>query len=173
MGMFSDLQTDRQLALKLFPRRKSTLAGFVVGRNAEAVSVLRRLSANDANHDPLIYLHGVRGCGKSHLLQAVCHESAAAPGEVMYLPMRDLLAAEPAVLDGLESGRLVAVDDVDAVAGHTDWEIAVFKLFDAARAVGVRLIFAAGAAPAAIAWTLRFGFPAGLRVGIAGVAVGR
>lgn len=154
MGMFSDLQTDRQLALKLFPRRKSTLAGFVVGRNAEAVSVLRRLSANDANHDPLIYLHGVRGCGKSHLLQAVCHESAAAPGEVMYLPMRDLLAAEPAVLDGLESGRLVAVDDVDAVAGHTDWEIAVFKLFDAARAVGVRLIFAAGAAPAAIAWTL-------------------
>ena len=154
MGIFSDLQADRQLALKLFPQRKSTLAGFVVGRNAEAVSVLRRLAADDVNHDPLIYLHGVRSCGKSHLLQAVCHEYSEAPGEVVYLPMGDLMAAEPALLDGLESGRLIAVDDVDAVAGRADWEIALFRLFDAARAVGVRLIFAAGAAPAAIAWTL-------------------
>lgn len=154
MGTFSDSQADRQLALRLFPRRKSTLAGFVVGRNAEAVSVLRRLLADDANHDALIYLHGAPGCGKSHLLQAACHGYPNAAGEVVYLPMRDIAAAAPALLDGLERGRLIAVDDVDAVAGRADWEVALFRLFNAARAEGARLVFAAAAAPTAIAWTL-------------------
>jgi len=99
--------------------------------------------------EPLIYLYGPSGTGKSHLLQASCH---AGTGETLYLPLAEL-ARFPAqeVLQGVDSLGRVCVDDIHAVLGGASWERALFNLVNAARQRGCRLVIAGNAAPRALA----------------------
>jgi len=96
------------------------------------------------------------GCGavmgpeKTHLLQAVC----AAARTAAYLPLDRSSTLPPAALVGFESCRVLCLDDVDAVAGDLAWEHALFRLFNDAAELRTRLIFAAGAAPRQLAWSL-------------------
>jgi DnaA family protein len=101
-------------------------------------------------------LWGSRGCGKTHLLQAVCAAAGAAPagGPAAYFPLDRSVALPPQALAGFESCRVLCIDDVDAVAGNLEWEQALFRLFNEASELQSRLIFAAGAAPRQIDWRL-------------------
>ena len=65
----------KQLALELSAPPAPSLENFIVGRNAAALAALRALS-QQTQGDGVIYLFGEKGCGKSHLLQAV---AAAGP----------------------------------------------------------------------------------------------
>lgn len=62
----------KQLVLDLIPAPAPTLANFVPGRNGEALAALRTvLDGNaDLRASPVIYLWGVTGSGKTHLVQA-------------------------------------------------------------------------------------------------------
>ncbi|UCH47599.1 MAG: DnaA regulatory inactivator Hda [Betaproteobacteria bacterium] len=60
----------RQMALSLAPAPAPTLRNFVHGRNAELMSLLSAL-ANGARAERFVYIWGVRGCGKTHLLRAM------------------------------------------------------------------------------------------------------
>jgi DnaA-homolog protein len=68
--------------------------------------------------------------------------------QVAYLPCLDHAALHPAMLEGLAQLDLIAIDDVDAIAGQADWEHALFVLFNQARDNGCRLLFAAAQPPA-------------------------
>jgi DnaA-homolog protein len=48
----------------------------------------------------------------------------------------------PSIFDDLESRDLLAIDDVQAIAGKADWEVALFDLFNRARAQGCALLIA-------------------------------
>lgn len=93
----------QQLILDLPAAPEPTLSGFVEGRNAAALDALRQLQPGRA-----LYLWGPSGCGRSHLLRALCTET---PGR--YLDA-DTDAAQYASLAGGEAElpRLVAIDDV-------------------------------------------------------------
>ncbi len=167
----------RQLALGVKLRAHAVFASFAEGSNGEILSALRGPS-----RDPL-WLWGSRGCGKTHLLQAVCAaagESSAAgepsaAGEsraggrvagqprygvpevrppAAYFPLDRSLALPPEALLGFESCRVLGVDDVDVVAGDLGWERALFRLFNEASELGSRIIFASRAAPRQIEWRL-------------------
>lgn len=98
--------------------------------------------------EPLIYLFGPQGAGKSHLLQASCH---AVTAETLYLPLAELGAFPPGeVLQGVESLARVCLDDVHAVLGDDGWERALFNLVNSARQSGCRLVVAGDAAPRAL-----------------------
>ncbi len=123
------------------------------GANEEAVTVLMALAGGALR--PPIWLYGPLGCGKSHLLQAACAQAGRADLTAAYLPLAALGADDPAILGGFEHLGLVALDDLDAIAGVVAWERALFTLYNGLIEQRGRLVLAASAAPAA----LRFGLP--------------
>lgn len=56
----------KQLLLDIKPAAAPTLDNFIVGRNAEALTSLKRAQANST----FVYVWGEKGSGKSHLLSA-------------------------------------------------------------------------------------------------------
>jgi DnaA-homolog protein len=140
----------KQLPLGMRLRADAIFGSFVSGLNDELIAALR-----GADPSPL-WLWGSEGSGKTHLLQAVCAASDAAPAyaAAAYFPLERSPALPPAALAGFENCRVLCLDDVDAIAGDLPWEQALFTLFNEAGELGTRLIFAARAAPRAIDWRL-------------------
>ena len=63
-----------QLPLGVRLRDDATFANFYPGANAAALGYVERLCSPDAGwSDELIYLWGMPGVGRSHLLQAACN----------------------------------------------------------------------------------------------------
>ncbi len=133
-----------QLPLNIQLRDEATFESFL-GDEASA-PLLRALQGQlQPDGEPVIFVHGPQGSGKSHLLQAACHLAGAG---ALYLPLAELAAEQPAeLLLGLEQMQLVALDDLHCVAGRDDWETALFHCFNRARESGCRLLLAAQGAP--------------------------
>jgi DnaA family protein len=135
---------QHQLALEVRLRDDATLDNFYHSpRNRPLVDALRRQLLPGG--EPLIFIHGPPGSGKSHLLQASCH--LAGPG-ALYLPLGDLVPYQPdTVLQAVEQSRLVCLDDLHAVLDRPAWEFSLFEFFNRARDAGCALQFAAEAPP--------------------------
>lgn len=127
----------KQLPLGVRLLDRAVFDSFVAGSSATALAAARALAAGQGA--PLLYLHGLEGAGKSHLLQALC---AQVPGAA-YLPLAELRTLGPEALAGLAHQPLVAVDDPQAIAGAADWERALFTLYNECTAAGARLAVAA------------------------------
>ena len=97
-----------------------------------------------------IFLTGATGSGKTHLLRACVGHRLALGLQAAYLPLRKMLHALPGALEGFEQQSLVCLDDVQALAGNSEAEIALFHFFNRAKAAGTRLVFAADAMPASL-----------------------
>ncbi len=142
-----------QLPLGVCLRDASRFENFSVGSNAAAVH-----AAHNAAREPqsaVIWLWGVRGSGRTHLLQAACAAADASGRSSAYLPLADLAAAGPQVLAGFETLGVVAIDQVDRVAGHAGWENALFNHYNAAGEAQSSTIVAASAPPAGVNWQLK------------------
>lgn len=135
----------KQLPLGVRLKAHALFESFVTGANGELLAALQ-----GDGRDPL-WLWGGRGCGKTHLLQAVCADRGAGAA---YFPLDRAARPAPEALDGYARSAVLCLDDADAVAGELDWERALFRLFNEAAESGCRLVFAAAAAPRAIAWRL-------------------
>jgi len=129
-----------QLPLGLVLRDSARFAGFFSGPNTEAVRALQALAVGEG--ETLVYLFGVDGLGKTHLLQAACHAAGESGQTAAYLPLAELHGLSPDLFDGLERMQLVCVDDVQTIAGQPDWETGLFHLFNRLRDVGGRLLVA-------------------------------
>jgi DnaA family protein len=136
---------DPQLPLALTLKESARFASYFSGKNEEAVNSLR--ASAEGRGDPLVYLAGATGLGKTHLLQAACQQAADAGRSVVYLPLRRQTGLSLSVFEGLERMDLVCLDDVDAIAGRSDWECALFDLFNRLRESGGTLLVTAGKRP--------------------------
>jgi DnaA family protein len=145
-------QAARQLALGIRLRDDATFETYRQGPNALAVALLEGLV--DGGGEPQAYLWGARGSGRTHLLQAACQRSGHHGGRATYLPLAGLRELDPAMLEGLEALDLVAIDDVDAIAGLKAWEHGLFDLINRLRSSRTRLVMAAAAAPAGAGFAL-------------------
>jgi len=126
----------RQLPLSVRLQDRAVFASFLAGANHEALAAARDLAAGTT---PLLYLHGIAGAGRSHLLQAIC---AAVPG-AGYFPLTELRQMGEDVLEGVAGLPVIALDDLDVVAGSPDWERRLFNLYNECRASGARLAVSA------------------------------
>ena len=141
-----------QQALALELRAPPDLATVHVPAHAPALAralAAVRVRTTGAGHMPL-YLHGPAGTGKSHLLLGACAALGQQHRRAHYLPLRTLRAHLPQVVDQVESAPLIAVDEIEALAGHTAAELALFALYDRVRAAGGALLLAGRAAPGAL-----------------------
>jgi len=132
-----------QLPLELRLKPYASFASFIAGPN-RAASLHAQAVAAGARPESL-WLHGAAGTGKSHLLAAACREAGEAGFRAIYLALDP--QQDPGILGQLEAMDLVALDDVDRVAGIGAWERALFAVFDARLQTGG--IIAAAAAPPA------------------------
>lgn len=144
-----------QLPLALALHEHARFATFVTGANAAAVAHLHELG--EGRQRDVLWLWGTSGTGRTHLLQAACRAAGEAGLRSMYLPLGEPGGSGlgPEVLAGLEDLDLLALDDLDAVAGAPAWESALFSLLNHYYAARGRLVLAAASAPARTPFALR------------------
>lgn len=101
-----------------------------------------------------VYLAGPVGVGKTHLLLAACVVAEAAGRRAAYLPLAAAAGRLRDAIDALEGNDLLALDGIEAVAGHRDDEIALFDAHNRARAAGIGVLYSARENPDDLALTL-------------------
>lgn len=100
------------------------------------------------------YLAGAPGTGKSHLALGMCADAEAGGRRAAYLPLRTAAGRVHEALEALDGADVVALDDLDAVAGDRAGEVALFDFHNRMRAAGAALLYAASAVPDALALVL-------------------
>lgn len=141
-----------QLPLCLSLKDEASFDNFFPGANTEIVAALQKAAANQG--EKIIYLCGARGQGRSHLLQAACHEAARHKLSAVYLPLNDLKNEPPEMLYGMEALDLICIDDLQLLAGMRAWEEAVFHLFNRVHDARGTLILAGNDLPKSLPLTL-------------------
>lgn len=140
------LQAPRQLSLGIRLDDSATFDNFFVSApNRQVVEHLRR--SPDEPHQQYTCLWGPEGAGSTHLLQALCHQADDRQQSAFYIPLASFNEYSPAIFEGLESLALVCLDDVQAIAGKAEWELALFNLFNRLRESGTCLCIAANENP--------------------------
>lgn len=136
----------RQIPLDLRWLPHQRLDAFWPGGNAAALQGV--CDAAGGKSDAWLYLHGASGTGKSHLLIAACRAALEADHAARYVSLAQWPVPRGNAIGSMEPTGLLAIDDVQAVAGEPDAERALFDLYNRARATGARMLIAATASPA-------------------------
>ena len=114
-----------QLPLPLRLDDHAVFDTFLPTGNESVVEHLTSLAA--AAHSEGAWICGPHTTGKTHLAQATCERLG---DRAVYLPLRELAGLGPGLLEGLSSREVVALDDIDALAGDGEWELALFTLYN-------------------------------------------
>ncbi len=134
-----------QLPLTLNLKDSATLEAYWPGSNKAVLAHLQRWLERPGEHS--IYLCGEAGTGKSHLLQAVCHALSQQGEAAVYLPMQAIAEFSVELLNGMESMAVVCIDDVQAIAGHQEWERALVRLIESVQQTRGGLLMSGATVP--------------------------
>ena len=124
-----------QLALNVCLRNTATFSTYYSGLNSELLKTLTSLRHGSIHRRRIhqIYLWGAPATGKSHLLQALCHDFSQHETSSIYLPLATLGSTEPQILENMGGVTLICIDDVDTVIGERGWEMGLFNLINTVR----------------------------------------
>lgn len=128
-----------QIPLQIKLNDAATLENYLAADNAALLTILA------AETESYLYWWSSEAAGKTHLLQALCHQ--VGHGKSIYLPLKDVIALQPAIFEDLEQYALVCLDDLQYLAGKPDWELALFNLYNRMRERGTRLCISANSPP--------------------------
>lgn len=140
-----------QMPLDVGLRDHASFGNFHVGPHAQLVAALQQTAT--AQGDRYVYLSGGAHHGKSHLLQACAHLAEQTGLRHMYLAL-STTELNPGVLADIEQFNLLCIDQIEVIAGHSDWEEAVFDLFNRIHENNGHLIIAGCRRPTDIGITL-------------------
>ena len=143
MFLSTNNSMSEQLTLGINLRDDATFDNYFSGQNDAVIHNLQM------HNEPYVFLFGESGAGKSHLLQAACHEVGQKGLPVVYLPLTEE-GLMPAMLDGLENMSLIALDDIQVVIGDKNWEYALFNLYNRVREKDVNMIISSSQSLAAL-----------------------
>lgn len=140
-----------QLLLPVALPDGASFANFVADRNPEAAQTLQGLVHGDEH---FVYLWGAAGTGKTHLLHASCQHASEQHTTAAYLPLAEADTMSPAMLESLEHLDVVCIDDIQAIAGRSEWETGLLHLYNRIRDSGAQLRMTGNAAPAELGLAL-------------------
>lgn len=130
-----------------------TLQSFYGAKESPAVQFIEQFLAPGKPQLPL-YLFGASGSGKSHLLYAACVQAQEQGLTSQLLALDDFRQYSPRLFDGLEQLDLVCLDNIQAIAGDSHWQVALFDLYNRMVEQGKRLLIVADEAPLQLGFTL-------------------
>ncbi len=134
-----------QLVFDLAAIEPPSFSNFLPGRNAEALASLEALAAGSGAETGIL-LWGAPGVGKTHLLCAAARAAAARGASSVYIADPGMLVGQDA--ESLATRAIVAVDRVDLAA--PDAQAVAFRLFNALKECGGRLLAASRVSPPAL-----------------------
>ncbi len=134
-----------QLPLAIALQDGISFENYFSGLNLEAARTVENCA--QIKSEKFIYLWGGHSVGKTHLLQSACRVVNEQVNPCAYLTLKQANELSPEIFDGLEALSLVCIDDVHAIAGKKEWEIALFHLYNRARANGTLLIVSGDESP--------------------------
>jgi DnaA family protein len=141
-----------QMPLNVMLRDELSLETFYAVGNESVLADLERYCLMPAEYGLLI--QGSAGSGKTHLLQAWVQRISSEGGRALYVPLSQLCDYSTEVLEGLETMDLVALDDLDQIAGNREWEVALFHYLNRAWAKGQRTLMSSRHSPLSGEWEL-------------------
>jgi DnaA family protein len=139
------LQPNQQIPLHVTFRDNTVFEDYLPGNNALVIGTLRQALARLDDH--LIYLWGAAGVGVSHILQASIHDLQLQGLSTLYLPMADCLEFGPEAIEGFDSIDAVALDDIELIVGHPEWQEALFHFYNRMRDSGKLILVGSSVSP--------------------------
>lgn len=131
---------QNQLTLRLSPKDIFRLDNFLFS-NPELEHAVREFCSLQSVDS--LYLWGETGSGKSHLLIAITEQLIQSGHQVVYQSLAEMLSSSSAqVLDTFDHADVICLDDLDAIAGHADWEEALFHCFNRRREASKQIVLA-------------------------------
>lgn len=136
---------NSQLTLGVSLRDEATFANFYEGQNTLLTDSLKGIVTKQNEH--VIYFFGVKGAGRTHLLQATCHYASQLNLRAVYLPLSQLDQFSPEIFEGLEAIDIICIDDIEVLANKPIWEEAFFHAYNRIYDAKKKLIIAGIAQP--------------------------
>ncbi|HXZ97116.1 MAG TPA: DnaA regulatory inactivator Hda [Burkholderiales bacterium] len=130
---------QNQMVLDLSLRAQPTLDNFVIGRNTELIHVLRGMLSAEPQ-ERFVYIWGIPGSGRSHLLLAMVDAFRQQRLSASYVRC----GPDNEIASGNEQVDALAVDDVERLGGKG--QVALFNIYNQMRE-GSGLLLASGAMP--------------------------
>ena len=131
----------RQIPLDVSLSEYMTFETFYMGPNKSVVDSLR----DEKNQ--LIWLAGLEGFGKTHLLHAFLNSHEHENKKVLYLPMSESQDFTPDILDNLAQYDLVAIDDIENIIGDMTWEEQLLKFYEDSYSTRNKILITANDTP--------------------------
>ena len=141
------MSMPEQMSLSIQLMDNARFDNYVVGDNDTAVYSIKNTT------EQYVYLWGGSGCGKTHLLQSLCHAYSQTHLKISYLPLNNIMLT-PSAFENLESMDLVCLDNIEFAAGNPIWEEALFNLYNRLRDADTRLVVAAEKSPTGLDFKL-------------------
>jgi len=138
------MNESAQLVLNLSLRDDATFSNYFPGNNGAVVEALKLCVSGKG--ESFVYLWGAKGVGRSHLLQACCHEMSENDSAV-YLDLDEYGDFAPEILEGFDHIDLVCIDNINSVLNRTHWEEALFHFYNRAQEQKKRLIVSGNTLP--------------------------
>lgn len=120
-----------QLPLPIHQIDEDTFDNFYAANSEVLLESLKR-NFTDVQQ-PFFYIWGGKSSGKSHLLKAVSNYFLLNQQTSSYIPLTKARYFSPLVLDNAEFLNVICLDDIQAIAGDDEWELAIFNLFNQIR----------------------------------------
>lgn len=142
-----------QLILGVKLRDDARFDNFLGERNRDVASRLIAVLDQPVGI-PVIAICGDSDTGKSHLLQAVCHDAESRGRTAVCISLSELQPFGPEALAGLDVQDIVCLDDFDNVVGQAAWEEAIFHLYNRVHDRGGLLLVSLSEVPGATPFQL-------------------
>ena len=134
-----------QLPLQFEHRVNRSFHNFYSGNNQEVIDHLKNCIAGTGEQQ--IYIWGGKGLGKSHLLQAASQLAQEFNKTAFYYALiKDALPSID-ILTGLDEYEIVCFDNIEVIAGHSEWELGFFNFYNLHRDQGFKLILSSECPP--------------------------
>lgn len=146
--MNTDSSSVPQIPFQFGNNQQYDLVSFISDENQDLLHHLNEIANNQNPH--AIYLWGMPGNGKTHLLQGVCKQASELNCHVAYIPLKQHEEISVEMLHDLGELDIVCLDDIESIAGKIEWQQGLTWLYNELRDNGHSIIISANTAPQTI-----------------------
>jgi DnaA family protein len=142
----------RQIALPLSLDRQYSFENFISDRADLIIASLKALIQGDG--EAQIGLWGTTASGKTHLLNASADYARQKSVVLQIYDAKQLLQCDANEFEGFSHCDVLAIDNLDAIAGNAEWEACFYQVINRCRDGDYRFVFAMAHRPEDVETTL-------------------